>query len=801
MPEPQSEPLGQIHSVRRSVTFPTKLIPQSTRGSGAPNPNVAENVIFYHPSAKIVHFAPRALAPIPSSSAPTDFDYPVDTIETLPWRSATERTVATAPLRLEKVHGLTVFLKCGNVVHAILKNSQCWCVDGVSKFVLRIRPLTYYRIEIPHETQEEKGLVDDLKIALPTVLRYEVTPCPFKREFTVELPEEATAPRRKKAWRPKGRKEGVAVSSGSDKGSPGEVKPEWLDSISTGDDTDGAATDDSAVTPEGSDRTTLTVLQARDTSPSLSISDLTAQPRLMRRSVTETPQTFSSIRAKFDVPSVPEEQRNIEPAAESESTVESTAVPKSVLVDESKPVAESDHVSQSEPGSVDVPETAPPLTQSILAQPQFTAHPEVLQVQSDPTVSIQVNDGPAEVMFNPDEPVDDEKDEVESSLACADYDCTKAERHLESEAVVPTEPSIEDIDTRSHETQLEVTTDVPIDQHEAGLVKQFSEADALESKATEERSPDLSQEHAPFESDSKSEDELTGPIQTEAGPTESHVFEREVTQLGQGQAQTEPQFSKDEPVEEIFAAESGIHPHHSFSSTPESFHSAEPHSPSDSISTHATSLGSPSRVQKYKIAHDQDSSPVYPPTYSMPSDMINGAVSNAGTFSKDKPSNIDRYQMAREDPIRPSLSIPSTSKQTTTRSTSPSDLTHMSAEFRRRAQATRQRDVSPMPAPSTIYRPSPGEEAASLISKALTLVLVPPISLFIVLLHIAARIVINPSVNSTKAISQSGSQSSSKTKVPEDDFSFPLEREPSSETLSEYEDAQMTRKLDPWDLD
>ncbi|KAJ5994199.1 hypothetical protein N7451_009923 [Penicillium sp. IBT 35674x] len=802
MPEPQSEPLGQIYSVRRSVTFPTKLIPQSTRGSGAPNPNVAENVIFYHPSAKIVHFAPRALAPIPSSSAPTDFDYPVDTIETLPWRSATERTVATAPLRLEKVHGLTVFLKCGNVVHAILKNSQCWCVDGVSKFVLRIRPLTYYRIEIPHETQEEKGLVDDLKIALPTVLRYEVTPCPFKREFTVELPEEATAPRRKKAWRPKGRKEGVTVSSGSDQGSPGEVKPEWLESVSTGDDTDGATTDDSAVTPEGSDRITSDVLQARDTSPSLSISELSAQPRLMRRSVTETPQTFSSIRAKFDVPSVPE-QRNIEPAAESEFTVGSTAVSESVPVFEAKPLAEnepeSDHVAQSEPERVDMPETEPMLTQSTVAQPRFTADAEVLHVQSEPTVPIQVNDGPAEVISNPDEPVDDKEEEAERSLACADYECTKPERQIESEAVMPTEPSNENPDIVLHETKLEVPADVPINQHEASFVDHFSEADALDLKTTEDRSPDLSQEYAPFESDSKGENGLTGSIQTEAGPIESHVAESEVTQPGQGQTQTEPQSSKDEPVEDIFAAESEIRPHHSFSSTPESFHSAEPHSPSDSISTHATSLGSPGRVQKYKMAHDQDSSPVYPPTYSMPSDMVNNG--NAGTFSKDRPSNMDKSQMAREDPIRPSLNIPSTSTQSTTRSTSPSDLTHMSAEFRRRAQATRQRDVSPMPAPSTIYRPSPGEEAASLISKALTLVLVPPISLFIVLLHIAARIVINPSANSTKAISQSGSQSSSKTKVPEDDFSFPLEREPSSEPSSEYEDAQMTRKLDPWDLD
>ncbi|KAJ5396842.1 hypothetical protein N7509_004955 [Penicillium cosmopolitanum] len=249
MSESLREPVGQTPSIRRSFTLPTKLNPLSQRGS-APPAKLSENVIFYHPSAKIVHFAPRALAPIPSSSAPADFDYPVDTIESLPWRSATERTVATAPLRLERVHGLTAFLKCGNVVHAILKNSQCWCVDGVSKFVLRIRPLTYYRIEIPHETEEDKRLVGDLKVALPTILRYEVTPCPFKRAFTVELPEDAMAPRRKRAWRPKERKDSLYPASGSSQGgSPSETRSEWLDSASTGEDTDGGTTDDCALAP------------------------------------------------------------------------------------------------------------------------------------------------------------------------------------------------------------------------------------------------------------------------------------------------------------------------------------------------------------------------------------------------------------------------------------------------------------------------------------------------------------------------------------------------------------------------
>ncbi|KAL4926863.1 uncharacterized protein BDV17DRAFT_268775 [Aspergillus undulatus] len=236
---------------RRSFTLPTKLNRVVQRSSDAFKPS--ENDLFYHPSAKVVHFSPRSIAPIPSTTAPSDFDYPVDTIETLPWRSPTERTVALAPLRLEKVIG-TVFLKCGSVVHAILKNSQCWCVDKESTFVLRIRPLTYYRIELPNETERDKELVTQMKEALPAILRYEITPCPFKRGFTVEIPEEAKVPRRKKAWRPKGRRESAPMQSTYYRETLIK-EAATLDSLSAGEDTDGTATDDGSFTPRGSSTT------------------------------------------------------------------------------------------------------------------------------------------------------------------------------------------------------------------------------------------------------------------------------------------------------------------------------------------------------------------------------------------------------------------------------------------------------------------------------------------------------------------------------------------------------------------
>jgi hypothetical protein len=121
----------------------------------------------------------------------------------------------------------------------------------------------------------------------------------------------------------------------------------------------------------------------------------------------------------------------------------------------------------------------------------------------------------------------------------------------------------------------------------------------------------------------------------------------------------------------------------------------------------------------------------------------------------------------------------------------------MSVEFRRRAKATRERDVSPMPPSSALYRPSHGDDATSFLSKALTLVLVPPVHLFIILIHIAARIVISPNINTTPRGPLTNTRKTGTESPPVDDFSFPLEPQVSSE----YEDAEITRKLDPWDLD
>jgi hypothetical protein len=720
MPESPSE-LGQTQSLRRSITLPTKLNSLAQRRASVPN--TPEHVIFYHPSAKIVHFAPRALAPIPSSSAPSDFDYPVDTIETLPWRSATERTVATAPLRLEKIHGSTAFLKCGNVVHAILKNSQCWCVDGVSKFVLRIRPLTYYRIELPYETDDDQSLVQDLKIALPTVLRYEVTPCPFMRAFSVELPSDVMAPRRKKAWRPKDRKEGVpaVLEPPRETPSPSSVRSDWVDSASTGDDTDGNLTDDSCFTSNKANSTILETIPDDGESSPIETSGPSLYLGPPRRSVTETPQTFTSLLAKFEATPITDDDRLSGPDTKPESvTTTGAALSDGTL-----------HVDHESQATTDLGKPDLPADGGAKAEPDFEA-----AVDAGLTAEEQ--------------PRTDTAPEPEALL------------RRQSSAVVME-------------------------------VERAPEAEGLQEAA--------------------SQAERSSAVEAE------EFLEENTQQMEAVQSAAGPSLEVDHDT--------------SFASSPESFHSAEPQSP-DSVSTHPTSVGGhdlPEPMDTFHLSSAKEIVSGYelmpasprpeskPPTLEVPKcdntktteeqytpfmhipSRNNLPICAPDAFSDTSPSMACT---SKEPSPGPFMDAPSGDKMCQQPLSKPPalnpDFGHMTAEFRRRAKATRERDVSPMPPSSALYQPS-GDDASSFISKAITLVLIPPAYLFIILLHIAARIVVNPNpqptVGSTPSKSDSRSQHAKKTSVAVDDFSFPLEPQSSSE----YVDAQVCRKLDPWDLD
>lgn len=194
-----------LQGYRRSFTLPTRALTVHEK-AGLETADADSNLLFSHNSARIIQFSPPTDS-IPAKSKETlpDADYPVDAVETLPWRSRTETLVATGPMVIEKVRGSTYFLKSSDqkVMHAIMRNSQCWCVDGESKFVLRIGKFRYYRIELPCESEEDKRKVEDLKQAWPKVLRFERTPCPFKRAFHVDLPDDAITPRRKGTWKRK----------------------------------------------------------------------------------------------------------------------------------------------------------------------------------------------------------------------------------------------------------------------------------------------------------------------------------------------------------------------------------------------------------------------------------------------------------------------------------------------------------------------------------------------------------------------------------------------------------------------
>lgn len=190
-----------LQGFRRSFTTPHRQLSFHER-AGLSNADADSDTLFTHPSVNIISFSPPPESIVSKSGEThTDADYPIDTVETLPWRSRTEDLVASGRMIIEKVRGSVWFLKCGSqFVYSILRNSQCWCVDAESRFVLRKGRFQYYRLELPSSTEEEKAKIEELKAAFSKVLKFERTPCPFKRGFRVDLPDDAITPRRKGKW-------------------------------------------------------------------------------------------------------------------------------------------------------------------------------------------------------------------------------------------------------------------------------------------------------------------------------------------------------------------------------------------------------------------------------------------------------------------------------------------------------------------------------------------------------------------------------------------------------------------------
>jgi hypothetical protein len=177
-------------------------------------------------------------------------------------------------------------------MHPILPKSQCWCVDdSSSKFVLQIRRPQYWRIEVPIASPEDQRTSEGLKEVLSQVLLFEKTSCPFKRSFTVELPEAPTTPVKRRPWRPvhtpKSQMEETQLpgalleNENRDEDSPA-VSDDNVDH--QGMDSDSDATDDTNATPRN--------IFHRSVLPPLVDQGMVNESRIGRtvRSVTAPPQ-------------------------------------------------------------------------------------------------------------------------------------------------------------------------------------------------------------------------------------------------------------------------------------------------------------------------------------------------------------------------------------------------------------------------------------------------------------------------------------------------------------------------------
>lgn len=98
------------------------------------------------------------------------------------WHSPITYSSCIGQLEIYRIQSTVAFLHSGSLLHAISPRSQCWCVDGFSKFVIKVLSGRFYRIELPAQTEQDCLLVERFVETLQNILRYERTPCPFKRD-------------------------------------------------------------------------------------------------------------------------------------------------------------------------------------------------------------------------------------------------------------------------------------------------------------------------------------------------------------------------------------------------------------------------------------------------------------------------------------------------------------------------------------------------------------------------------------------------------------------------------------------
>jgi hypothetical protein len=719
--------------IRRSVTLPPRSLSFHERAGLDPSDSAAD-ILYSHPAARIVKFSPPYSA-IRSVSSPIsqDLDYPVDTVETLPWASTTETTVASGGLIIEKVQGSTNFLKSGTVMHAILRNSQCWCVDGESRFVLRIGKFQYYRIELPTHNDDDRAKVEELKVLLKKILRFERTPCPFKRGFHVDLAESDITPRRKGTWK---RRQSLQVST------PIEGTP----------------------SPRSRGKSSRTDTLQVDTS--------------FRKDGQEDESSkngSSTNSSEFDEDELHSESDDHEERASHLQATPGTELLVGHLHQPEGDENDSSHTGDGETASVesiseqaiakasgpglDTPDAIledPPSAQARFSQDETKLTPEV--IPAEPEVDeTEVGYLSAGASLNPDVEVDATEVDLTADVSLnpdAEVDTTEVD-FLTAAAPLKPDAEVSATKVNSLTADASVKPDAEVDATQIdsltarASIKPDAEVDATEvdSFATE----------ASIKSDAEAASQATvlPPESTpeELSPLAAIAAEPALAKMDGENAQTREldENEGDDAVDDI-EVEGDSQPIDTMSTTSStnSFHSLDalegPTSPislsppgSPPSPTPRAELMDPLAMQNHH-AHKRELSELT----IIPSLSYLKPLSDLPTISPDRPSTS-----ASDQPTTPQLARSSASDGSWTEVETPSS--HLpTSQIRHRLKS--RRSFSPLPPSPTLFTPSPPQDrsnhlTSAILQKACSLALGKPVEVVVMLIHVLARIAAGATVN------------------------------------------------------
>lgn len=597
--------------------------------------------------------------------------------------------MASGLMIIEKVQGSTNFLKSGAMMHAILRNSQCWCVDGESRFVLRFGKFQYYRIELPTNNGDDRAKVEELKVLLQKILRFERTPCPFKRGFHVDLAESDITPRRKGTWK---RRQSLQIptpvggtpsplSRGKSSrteamqvGTPFRKDGQEDESSKNGSSTNSSEFDEDELHSESDDH--------EERAPHLQVTP-SSEPLVDRLDKPEGDENESSHTGDDETASV----EFINEQAITKASVSGRHTPEMILED-------------------------PPSAQARFTQEETKLIPEVAPVEPEVDAT-EVDSLTAGASVKPDAEVD-----------ATEVNFLTAEASLKQDAEV-------------HATEIESLTAMaslkPDAEVDATDVDSFAAEASIKPEADVEAA---SQATVPPPQPSPGELSSSPAIAAEPALTEIDNENAQTQELGEKEA---------DDAEDDIEVESDSRPIDTMSitSSTNSFHSLD----DLESSTLPISLSPPDsppsptpRAELLDHAHKRELSEL---TIIPPSPHLE-LLSDLATALPDRPSTS-----ASDRPTTPQLARSSTSDGSWTEVETPSTPLPTS-QIRHRLKS--RRSLSPLPPSPILFTPSPQEDRSNhltsvILQKACSLALGKPIEVVVMLIHVLARIAAGATVS------------------------------------------------------